>query len=242
MKKSLFALFTVMAMITSFCLGAMAINAVELVTETTVTPIAYAISPAITLASVFVSSPMRGALFCIPTQGIVHNPCQENAPGVELYGYFFMHDDVLTWATKPTTLTNPGDSKVLVGNHIFKTGKQMYPLYITPDTGEVKGSLQGERDCRSWKNIIEAFTPGMNNTQKEFADFLKNANVVILQRDKSNVMHQIGGEGTPAYCESADIYTGKDATGKRGIDLVLSANQSLTPMTYNGTLQLTPAV
>lgn len=227
-------------MLASFSVGAMSINAFSLAAEIDVNPIAYAVPPALTLISAFVYAPTQNMLMCITTSGLVHNPCQPNMPGVTLYGYFFVHDDVDTWATIPSNPTNPGDSKVLVGDIVMKPGKQMYPLYITPGTGEIKGTLQGERDCRSWKNTLEAFTPGMNNNQKEFADYLKNANVCIIQKDNAGVTHIVGYEGSPAYVEDASIYTGKDATGKRGIDMVFSVDQENTPMTYNGVIQLTP--
>lgn len=241
MKRILSFCLLSIAMLASFSVGAMTINAFELVAEIDVSPLAYAIAPALTLVTAFYNPGIENALFCIPTVGILHDPCQENAPGIELYGYFFVHDDVQTWPTMPVSPTNPGDTKILTGDYVFKSGKQMYPLYITPDTGEIKGTMQGERDCRSFKNHIEGFTPGMNNKQKEFADYLKNANIIVIHKDKAGVMHQVGRQGLPAYCETAEIYTGKDATGKRGIDMLISVTESTTPMTYTGILQLTPA-
>ena len=79
----------------SFSVGAMGINAFSLAAEIDVNPIAYAVPPAITLISAFVYTPTQNMLMCLTTAGIVHNPCQSNMPGVKLYGYFFLHDEVV---------------------------------------------------------------------------------------------------------------------------------------------------
>jgi hypothetical protein len=58
--------------------------------------------------------------------------------GIAQKVYFGYHADVATFRTKPATPLTLETASTLTGELIMKSGKRMFEMYLTDDTGEFK--------------------------------------------------------------------------------------------------------
>ena len=166
----------------------------------------------------------------------------ENMGGLPQKVYFGYHADVATWPTKPAAPANIGEQAVLVGDLIAKSGKRMFELYITDDTGEFKIEPVGESDGKSFIVRLTLFHPGLNAKVLGFMNGSKNENLVFIVPDNNGNMYIMGDEMRPAvYTGAPDgAGTGKETAGRRGVSMEFTYKTSNIYL-YEGSIPLTIA-
>lgn len=171
----------------------------------------------------------------------------KNLPGGENMGgvtkvYFGYQEDVATWPTKPTNPLTMEDSAVLTGSLIMKTGKRMFDIYITDDTGEFNIEAVGEVDGKSFVEHLTFFHPGMQQTIISFMNAVKNANMIFVVQDADGNMFLMGDASRAAvYQGSPDGNgTGKATSDRKGMSAEFTYKTANVYL-YKGTVPLTIA-
>jgi hypothetical protein len=140
-------------------------------------------------------------------------PNGDNMGGISQKVYYGFYADVLTWPTKPTgpTLTMETAS-VLTGDLAMKTGKRLFELYLTDDTGEFKVEPVGELDGKSFVQHLNFFHPGLQRKIVTFMNATKNDNMVFIVVDNDGQKYLMGDELRPAVFAGSKDGAGTGAT------------------------------
>jgi hypothetical protein len=148
----------------------------------------------------------------------------------------------IDWTTPPaftkTTVT---------GNIPLKTDKKFYQLYFTSDTGKIDSNMVGERDGKSYENILEVKYPGDTEAVIDFLRQVKNTPVVAIVRDRQGKYRLVGVSinGTsltidnPAYVEGGTGTTGAAPADAKGHTIQFKAAANHAPLFYTGTIDIT---
>jgi hypothetical protein len=166
-------------------------------------------------------------------QSVTVEPGSENMSG--MFGELLVAP--ISWIDNIPARNSQG---VISGDITLKPGKKFIPAYHTQGTGEIKWVRQGERDGGSVKASCEWNTPGNKQDNMTFMDNTLNGGFVIIGYDSEGVrrvMAMFVADGDVkhfAYQESAEGTTGKEATAKRGIQYMFSADLPKTPPKYTG--------
>lgn len=140
---------------------------------------------------------------------------EDNTPGLLGYVYTALETDFTTIAKAPKTGTKPGDTAIIVADHVFKAGKGWTKQYITLDSNQLKAATTGERDGRGKKITFEGFHPGNKAVALEFDRVVKNLGLIMLVPDADGTYLQVGAEGLPVEL-ACDYDSGKLSGGRRG--------------------------
>lgn len=169
-------------------------------------------------------------------------PDGENMGGLPQKIYFGLHADVATWPTKPTAPANIGEQAVLVGDLQMKSGKKMFEMYITDDTGEFKIEPVGEVDGKSFVERLSFFHPGLSSKILGFMNAAKNENLVFIVPDNNGNHYLMGDALRPAiFSASPDgVSTSKETAGRRGASMEFTYKTSNVYL-YDGSIPLTLA-
>lgn len=172
----------------------------------------------------------------------------KNLPGGENMGgvtkvYFGYQEDVATWPTKPLNPLTMEASAILTGSLTMKTGKRMFDIYITDDTGEFNIESVGEVDGKSFVEHLTFFHPGMQQTIISFMNAVKNANMIFVVQDADGNMFLMGDASRAAvYQGSPDGNgTGKSTSDRKGMSAEFTY-KTANVYVYKGTVPLTIAV
>lgn len=123
---------------------------------------------------------------------------------------------------------------------VMKTGKFFHKLYCTLETGEVKFSMVGPRDSKSFENIGELSFPG---NEAEFYGFLaatanrKIAAVFLEQNGKHRV---IAHPRFPAQVDTAEGTSGKLVADGRATVVTIKAASGTPAPIYLAPIPLAP--
>jgi hypothetical protein len=170
-------------------------------------------------------------------------PNGENMGGIPQKIYFGFWKDVETFPTKPVTPLTLEENATLTGELVMKTGKRMFEMYITDDTGEFNIESVGEVDGKSFVLHLSFFHPGMQKKILGFINAAKNDNLVFIVSDAEGQLYLMGDATRPAvYQGSPDGGgTGKETAARKGMSAEFTYK---TPnvYVYNGAIPLTPAV
>lgn len=123
-------------------------------------------------------------------------------------------------------------SKVEVtGTHTFLPGYGFHKVYVTLEKGGFTSEPQGERDGRSFKQKLKAFTPGSELTLHGMMAIVKNEPCLVLVEESDSKTIQIGSEDY--YAEILPKYmTGETTAGLRGYEIDV---ESVAPVNYRYT-------
>ena len=165
-----------------------------------------------------------------------------NMGSIAQYIYFGKYEDVATWPTRPSNPATIDANGVLTGDLVMKSTKQMFPLYLTDDTGEFKIEMVGENDGKSYVMRVSLFHPGLQSKILGFLNYAKNENLVIIARDNDDQLYLLGDEVRPAiFSGSPDgAGTGKETASRRGVSMEFTF-KSANIYVYAGSVPLTPA-
>jgi hypothetical protein len=140
----------------------------------------------------------------------------DNTPGLLGYVYVAREDAFKTIARAPKTGTNPGDTAIIVDDHVFTDPLDGWAkVYLTLDSNQLKAAIVGERDGRGLKVSFEGFHPGNKATTLEFARIVKNLGLLMLVPDADGTYIQVGAEGLPVEL-APDYDSAKLSSGRRG--------------------------
>lgn len=166
----------------------------------------------------------------------------QNMGGIAQKVYYAAWDDVESWPTKPTAPAGIEENGTLTGNLVMKTGKQLFEIYITDDTGEFEIEPVGEKDGKSFVTHLRLFNPGLKKKLLGFINWAKNENLVFVVKDNDGQYYLMGDDTRPATYEGAPdgAGTGRETAARRGISMEFTY-KTANVYTYTGTIPLTPA-
>lgn len=169
-------------------------------------------------------------------------PSGNNMGGIAQKVYFGFWEDVATWPTKPTAPATVEDAATLTGDLTMKTGKRMFELYITDDTGEFNIESVGEVDGKSFVEHLLFFHPGLQKKILGFINAAKNDNLVFIVTDAEGQMYLMGDSMRPAvYQGSPDGNgTGKETAARKGMSAEFTYKTN-SVYVYAGSVPLTEA-
>jgi len=142
----------------------------------------------------------------------------DNMGGTGTKFYFCLSDDVDTWPTAPDPASATLDVlQVYPDDFVMKTGKKFFVGYMTPDTGVLTNSDQGDIDGVSQKHAFKLFHPKMNAKLKGFLRATNNQGMVFIVPDGNGVMHVVGSEPFPALrAGDGESGSGEGTAGRSG--------------------------
>lgn len=167
-------------------------------------------------------------------------PNGENMGGLQQKVYFGYHADVETWPVRPATPAGIEASAAMTGDLTMKTGKRMYEMYLTDDTGEFKIELVGEIDGHSYTTKLLLFHPGLQKKILGLMNAAKNENLVLIVVDSDGQKYLMGDELRPAvFSGSPDgAGTGKETAARKGVSMEFTYKTN-NMFVYTGNVPLT---
>ena len=169
-------------------------------------------------------------------------PNGENMGGIVQKIYFGFWADVETFPAKPVTPATLEENASLTGNIVMKTGKRMFEMYITDDTGEFNVEPVGEVDGKSFVLHLNFFHPGMQKKILGFINAAKNDNLIFVVTDAEGQQYLMGDEMRPAVYQGAPngSGTGKETAARKGMSCEFTYKTGNVHV-YTGTVPLTEA-
>jgi len=166
-------------------------------------------------------------------------PNGENMGGLTQKVYFGYWADVAAFPAKPATPLTLEASATLTGDLVMKTGKRMFEMYLTDDTGEYKIESVGETDGKSFVAHLTLFHPGMQKRILGFINAAKNENLVFVVIDSDGQMYVMGDALRPAVFAAPDgMGTGKTTAARKGLSLEFTY-KTTNVFVYTGNVPLT---
>jgi hypothetical protein len=164
----------------------------------------------------------------------------DNTPGLRGYVLIAREDAFTTIAKAPATGTTPGETAIIIDDHVFKnpTTDGWAKVYLTLDSNQLKAAIVGERDGRGLKISFEGFHPGNKAEALEFFRIVKNLGLIMLVPDADGTYLQVGGEGLPVEL-APDYDSGKLSSGRRGWTVKGEAYSNGFYI-YSGTVKMKP--
>lgn len=171
----------------------------------------------------------------------------DNMGGTGTKFYYALAKDIETWPSLPDpgTAVDISELQVLTGAFAMKTGTNFFTGYMTPETGSVTNTDQGEIDGVSQKHTFKLFHPKMNAKLLGFLRATNNQGMVFIVPDANGVNYMIGSEAFPALRTSdGEAGTGEGPAGRNGGTLsFVSYGPGPAPIVPEEvTIPLTPAV
>jgi hypothetical protein len=145
----------------------------------------------------------------------------QNMGGIAQVVYYGAWADVESWPTVPSSPAAIEDNGTLTGNLVMKTGKQLFEMYITDDTGEFEIEPVGEKDGKSFVTHLRLFHPGVKKKILGFMSAIKNENLVFIVQDNDDQYYLMGDAVRPAiFSGSPDSAgTSRETAGRRGMSM-----------------------
>ena len=146
----------------------------------------------------------------------------DNMGGTTVKYYYALAADVDVWPTLPTWdgAATMDDLQVLTGSLTMKTSKNFFTGYMTPDTGQITSSDQGEVDGVSQKHTFKFFHPKMAAKLLGFIRATNNKPMVFVVPDANGTYFMIGSEQFPAMKDpSGEVGTAENTAGRSGATL-----------------------
>lgn len=141
---------------------------------------------------------------------------QYNPGGIEGEVYYAFTEDIVKWPTAlisidTETATDFEDLVTVPAADAFefKPGKSFKRLYVTLETGELKYSLIGPRDGKSFSNSMEVSYPKNSKMIIGFISSSANRRMVFIVREQNGVAKVLGTKQFPAQLETVEGTTGK---------------------------------
>lgn len=169
----------------------------------------------------------------------------DNTPGIaqNVYHAFLKDIAVLPRAVVTDPLQSAAyDIKDLVtvnDNIIMKPDKRMTKLYCTLEEGELKSSLQGLRDGKSFKQELNTYFPGSQQEFHGFVSLLKNSASIFIVPDLDGNKYIFGSACYPANLINFEWTTSKKSDERKGGMLQFDFNTARSLFFFKGNVILT---
>lgn len=171
-----------------------------------------------------------------------------NPGGIAGYIYYAFEEDILTF---PAALTPDTETAITFGElvtipiadpFVMKPGKYFHKLYCTIETGEVKSSMVGPVDSRSFVNSVTISHPG---NEAEFLGFLAagaNRRLATIVPEQNGKIRVIAHPTFPAMFDTAEGSSGKKTEDGRVTELTIKASAGTPAPIYLAPIPLEPVV
>jgi len=173
---------------------------------------------------------------------------EDNMAGLVDDLYFVPIDDIDF--TTPPTLDVDG---VTIANDItLLATKKWFRIYHTRGTGKLDDNVVGERDGKSFENMVEFKFPGDTKELVAFKRQVLNTPLAVVCKDTQGNYRILGvslikdpATGTdvttlqfPAYIEQASGTTGAKGSDARGHTFQIKSEAVCPPLFYEGTIDV----
>lgn len=180
---------------------------------------------------------------------ILYAQGRSNPGGIKNAIFYAFAEDVKKW---PAAITNINTELATTFEEIvtipaadafeFYPGKSFKKLYCTLETGELKFSLIGARDSKSFSNSMEVSYPSNDEKILGFIAASANRELVFLVPEQNGRIKVLGTPGFPAQLETVEGTTGKLVEdGNVAIQTFLSKSPIPAPI-YKAPVLLEPAI
>lgn len=173
----------------------------------------------------------------------------DNMGGLIGHIYFCPVEDVDETAL--VALALEADGVTLASDIPLLTNKKFFKIYHTRGTGKFSDQVVGERDGKSFENMVEFKFPGDTAALLAFKRQIVNTPMVVIFRDPQGFYRLMGisilkdpttGNDKltlelPAYIEAANNDSGTGADAK-GTTFQIKTEALLPPLLYTGTIDV----
>ena len=166
----------------------------------------------------------------------------KNTGGLKQLVYFGLWDDVETFPALPSAPATLEAGAEITADLIMKTGKNMFSMYLTDDTGEFSIEQIGETDGKSYLTKLSLFHPGLQKKILGFMNATKNENLVLIVPDADGQNYLMGDALRPATMSGSPDGAGttKETAGRKGVSMEFTYKTG-DVYVYDGAIPLTPA-
>lgn len=163
-----------------------------------------------------------------------------NMGGIAQTVYYGYWADVATWPTKPSNPTTLVANAALTGDLVMDSGKRLFTMYLTDDTGEFEVETVGEMDCKSFVLHLRLFHPGLKAKILGFISAAKNENLVFIVQDNDDQYYLMGDSVRPAVFNGSpeSSGTGGATAERRGVSMEFTFKTANVHI-YSGSIPLT---
>jgi hypothetical protein len=142
---------------------------------------------------------------------------QENMGGTSQVEILYaVAEDIVTWPDYVAVPATDADYNTVTDSFVMVATKKFHKLYLTPETGEVKSSLIGGVDSRSFKHEFEGFHPGGSDAVEALLTKFKNSRGAFVIQESDGTIRLVGTKKFPARLEAVDSTSGKKYDDSRG--------------------------
>jgi hypothetical protein len=167
---------------------------------------------------------------------------QDNMSGLIGPIYWVPSEDVDL--TTPPTLA--ADGVTVSGDIALAANKKFFTIYQTRGTAKLDNNMVGERDGKSFENMVEFKYPGDTASLISFMNQAKNTPMVVIVRDAQGQHRLLGlslvggaiSKDLEAYFESVAGTTGAAASDAKGHTIGVKAEANHPALIYTGTIDL----
>ncbi len=156
-------------------------------------------------------------------QDLLHSQGAENIAGTAQEFYYTEWEKITGWpAPGVTTATR----NLWDGAFTFSTGGRWYRWYNTLETGKITSKMEGETDCKSFKNRVEFKHPGSAVAFQGVLAELKNRGIVLIAVEGNGQMRMIGNPLFQAAVVDGSEDSGAKGTEYKGFSMVIEARHT----------------
>jgi len=180
---------------------------------------------------------------------ILYAQGKSNPGGIQNIVYYAFEEDISKWPAAITNIDTEHASTLeeivtipAVDAFEFYPGKSFKKLYCTLETGELKYSLIGARDSKSFSNSMEISYPSNDDKILGFIAASANRQLVFLVPEQNGRVKVLGTPAFPAQLETVEGTTGKLVEdGNLVVQTFLSKSPIPAPV-YKAPILLEPVV
>lgn len=185
--------------------------------------------------------------FALNAKNILYPQGRLNPGGIAGFIYFAFEEDIDKYPAALTPDTETAATFDALGSvpaadpFVMKAGKYFHKLYCTLETGEVKFSMVGVRDSKSFENTVEISFPGNEAEMLGFIAASANRRLAVVVPEQNGKMRVIGHPKFPAQLDTAEGTSGKAVADGRSTVLTIKASAGTPAPIYLAPVPLEPA-
>lgn len=168
---------------------------------------------------------------------------QDNIPGIRPVGYYALKSWLSNFpeAIAEADAATFGDLAKLESDvgFTFNAGYGFLYVYGTEGKNKVDFEGQGERDCKSFKNIYTFLYPGTDAEAKAFCRKMNNSDAVFIAKEFDGTNVVIGHPRINTVF-SVTGTTGDERTSQKGCTVTVECTHELPSPIYEGDITLHP--
>jgi hypothetical protein len=243
MKNIRLILFGLVSLMLSCYVGAVAAAAYQ-------EPALFLPVAAIVLSGSFISvkNAQGSLMFALNAKNILYPQGRLNPGGIAGFIYYAFEEDIEDYpaALSPdteTALTFDALGSVPIADpFVMKTGKFFHKIYCTLEMGEVKFSMVGVRDSKSFENSVEISFPGNEAEMIGFIAAAANRRLAVIVPEQNNKLRVIGHPNFPAQLDTSEGTSGKAVADGRATVITIKASAGTPAPIYLAPVPLEPVV